>query len=306
MYFSPEATIKASEEFGLRSLIGLVVFDMSPNSQPKTIEAKFDKLQKMKLQTTNFSIAPHAIYTVGKENLKWSAAFAKKKKLPLHIHLSETQGEVENCLNANKKRPVQYLNDLGFLNERSIFAHSVWLDGEEKKLLGQKKCVVVNNQSSNFKLAVGEIIDIAGLQKAGATITLGTDGSASNNNLDMLQEMKISALAQKHKQNDACAFSAQEVFQAATKNGAQAVGLNGGEIKVGKLADFILLDLNKLSLMPGFNLVSDLVYAAAGDVVSDVIINGKIILQDYYFANINENLIKKKAKSVALDIAKRK
>lgn len=305
MYFFPEATIRAAEEMGIRSMIGLVVFDGSQMSNPKTAQANLAKFRKMKLKTTQFAVAPHAIYTVGADGYKWCAQFAKKEKIKLHTHLSETSGEVENCLKQNKMRPGQYLDKLGVLGADTILAHSVWYDRKEKDLIGKRKCTVVNNQVSNFKLAVGEIMDITGLQKAGANITLGTDGACSNNNLDLMQEMKISTLAQKHKQNDASAYPAKEVLEAATKNGAQAAGLNGGEIKVGKLADLVLLDMNKIPMIPGFNLASDVVYAVAGDAVSDVVINGRIVLQDGFFANENEGLIKKKAREVAHSLLKR-
>ncbi|MFA5165698.1 MAG: amidohydrolase [Candidatus Paceibacterota bacterium] len=306
MYFFPEASVRAAEEMGLRALIGLVVFGGSKLSNPKTAQANLAKFRKMGLKTTQFAIAPHAIYTVGAEELKWCAQFAQKEKILLHTHLSETNTEVEDCLKQNNKRPVQYLDSLGLLGGQSILAHSVYLDKKEKEILGQRGCTVINNQSSNFKLAVGEIMDISGLKGAGANITIGTDGASSNNNLDMMQEMKISALAQKHKQKDATAYPAKEVLQAATKNGAKAAGLNGGEIKEGKLADFVLLDLNKVPLVPGFNIESDIVYAAAGDTVSDVIINGQEILRDGFFVSENENLIKKKAKIVAHNLVSKR
>jgi 5-methylthioadenosine/S-adenosylhomocysteine deaminase len=260
----------------------------------------------MNLRTTQLAIAPHAIYTVGVDELKWCAQFAKKEKISIHTHLSETSGEVEDCLKQNKKRPVQYLDSLGLLGDNTILAHSVYLDEKENDVLGKRGCTVVNNQTSNFKLAVGEVMDIIGLQIAGANITIGTDSACSNNNLDMMQEMKISTLAQKHKQKDAAAYPAKEVLLAATRNGAKAVGLNGGEIKEGKLADIVLLDLNKIPMIPGFNIESDIVYAAAGDAVSDVIINGQEVLRDGYFVHENENLIKKKAKSVAHNLIAKK
>ena len=272
MYFFPEASVRAAEEMGLRALIGLVVFGGSKMSNPKTAQANLAKFRKMGLKTTQFAIAPHAIYTVGAEELKWCAQFEKNEKILLHTHLSETNTEVEDCLRQNKKRPVQYLDSLGLLGGQSILAHGVYLDKKEE----------------------------------GVNITIGTDGAASNNNLDLMQEMKISALAQKHKQKDACQYPAKEVLQSATKNGAKAAGLNGGEIKEGKLADFVLLDLNKIPLVPGFNIESDIVYASAGDTVSDVIINGQEILRDGFFVSENENLIKKKAKAVAHNLVSKK
>lgn len=306
MYFFPEATLKAAEEMGLRALIGLVVFGGSKMSNPKTAEANLVKFRKMNLKTTQFAIAPHAIYTVGSDELKWCAQFAKKEEILLHTHLSETSQEVEGCVKKNKTRPTQYLDSLGVLGKNSILAHSVYLEEKEKDIIGKRGCTVVNNQTSNFKLAVGEIMDIVGLKKSGANITIGTDGACSNNNLDMMQETKISTLAQKHKQKSASAYPAKEVLEAATLNGAKAIGLNGGEIKEGKLADIVLLDLNKIPMIPGFNIESDIVYAAAGDAVSDVIINGQEILRDGYFVNENENLIKKKAKAVAHNLVSKK
>jgi len=300
MYFFPEATVKAVKEMGMRALIGLVIFDGSEQSNPKMAEARLAEFKKQNLQTIQFCIAPHAIYTVGKESLLWCKQFAQANNLLIHTHLSETKKEVDDCLAQNNLRPAHYLDSLGLLGENTILAHSVWLDASEKKLLGAKKCSVVNNPVSNLKLVSNEIFDYQGLKDSGANILLGTDGASSNNNLDLVEEMKFACVMQKHKQQNAKSLPAQEVIDMATINGAKAVRINGGEIKEGKLADFILIDLNDVSLIPGFNLASDLVYSSNGNCVTDVICNGKIIMRDRMVEGEKE--IKEKAKEWAKKI----
>lgn len=297
MYFFPEATVKAAQEMGMRALIGLVIFDGSEQSNPKMAEKRLAEFKKQNLQTIDFSIAPHAIYTVGKESLLWCKDFAQKNNLLIHTHLSETKKEVDDCLAKTNLRPAHYLDSLGLLGENTILAHSVWLDDSEKKLLGAKKCSVVNNPVSNLKLVSNEIFDYQGLKDAGANILLGTDGASSNNNLDLVEEMKFASVMQKHKQQNAKSLPAQEVLDMATINAAKVARLNGGEIKEGKLADFILLDLNDVSLIPGFNLASDLVYSSNGNCVTDVVCNGRIIMRDRVVQGEKE--IKEKAKQWA-------
>ncbi len=296
MYFFPEASAKAVQEMGIRALIGLVVFDFSPNGQPKAIEKKYQELKRLRSELINFAIAPHAIYTVNKENFRWAARFARKNNLMLHTHISETKNEVDECLKENKLRPAEYLDKLGAIGPKTILAHSVWLDDKEIKLIGKAKATVVNNPVSNLKLAVGEIFPYVKLRKAGANIAIGTDGDASNNNLDMFEEIKFASLMQKHKEKDATAMPSSQAFACASRNGYKALGMNGGEIKQGALADFCLVDLDSVAFMPGFNLESDIVYSANGDCITDVVCNGKILMRQGKIKD--EALIKRKVKEI--------
>jgi 5-methylthioadenosine/S-adenosylhomocysteine deaminase len=159
-------------------------------------------------------------------------------------------------------RPVEFLDKIGFLSKNCILAHSVWLDDKEVGILAKRKCSVVYNPCSNLKLAVGEIFPYKKMEKASVNVCLGTDGAASNNNLDLFEEMKFGALLQKHREKDPTMAKAKEVLDWATINGAKALKINAGKIKEGKLADLILMDLSKVSFIPSHNLISDLVYSA--------------------------------------------
>lgn len=278
MYWSGGASAKAAGEMGIRGKIGLVLLDFLPLGRKEKIEKYYKVFQKEKFKTVDFSIAPHSIYTVSKEGLIWAKNFAGKNNLILHIHLSETEKEVKDCLEKHKVRPVEYLEKIGFLGENCILAHSVWMSDKEIKILENKKCSVVYNPCSNMKLASG-IFPYEKIKKAGINICLGTDGAASNNNLDMFEEMKFASLLQKIKEKDPTAVPAKEIFETAAKNGARALKINSGEIKEGKLADLILIDLKKIFFYPGHNFISDVVYSGSGLIVSDVICNGKILMR---------------------------
>jgi 5-methylthioadenosine/S-adenosylhomocysteine deaminase len=280
MYWFEEATVEATEEMGIRAVIGIVLMDFMPMSQKENVEKYWNIFKKEKFKTTTFAIAPHSIYTSSKDNLIWAKNFAKRNNLILHIHLSETEKEVRDCVRKNKMRPAEYLDKIGFLNNRCILAHAIWLSGKEINILGKRKCSVVYNPCSNMKLAVGEIFPYKKLKEKNINVCLGTDGAASNNNLDMFEEMKFGSLLQKHREEDPTAAPAKEVFNWATINGAKALKIDSGEIEEGKLADLILIDLNKIYLIPSHNLISDLVYSANGDCVSDVICNGKILMRE--------------------------
>jgi len=282
MYFYPEAQIEATREMGLRGVLGLVLVDFSTKGcDKKTIEKIYPKLKTYlkNFPSIKLSIAPHAIYTVSKENLIWAKNFAKREKLLIHMHLSETEREVKDCQRKYKLRPVEYLEKIGFLNKNCVFAHSIWLSDKEIEILAKRKCSLIYNPSSNMKLASG-VFPYKKAKEKGINVCLGTDGPASNNSLNFFFEMKIGSLLQKIKEKDPKILPAKEAIEIATKNGAKALKINSGEIKVGKLADLILVDLNKISLFPKENLISNLVFSANPDCVSDVICGGKILMRE--------------------------
>jgi len=279
MYWSEDASVEAAKEMGLRAKIGLVLLDSLPMGSRENIEKYWNIFKKNKFKTITFSIAPHSIYTVSKENLVWAKNFAQKNNLILHAHLSETKKETEDCVKKYKLRPVEFLDKIGVLTENCVLAHSVWLSKKEMEILKKRDCSVIYNPSSNMKLASG-IFPYKKLKEVGVNICLGTDGAASNNSLDMIEEMKFASLLQKVNESDPTVAPASEVFDLATRNGAKALRINSGEIKEGRLADLILVDLEEVSLMPNYDLVSNLVYSANGSCVSDVICNGKILMRD--------------------------
>jgi len=303
MYWYSEAVIKVSEEIGLRAMVGPLIIDFSKKGSRENFEKIYKNFQVEKSGLVDIAVAPHSIYGASKENLIWAKNFSKKNHLILHTHLSETEKEVKDCLKKFKMRPIEYLDKIGFLNENCVLTHSIWLNEKEIKILAKRKCSVVYNPCSNMKLASG-IFPYKKMKEAGVNITLGTDGPASNNSLDMFSEMKFASFLQKLSEEDPTIASAKEIFETATKNGARALKINAGEIKVGKLADLILVDLNHVSFQPGHNFISDIVYSASRDCVSDVICNGKILMRERKIEG--EEKIKKEATKRAKDLIRGK
>lgn len=294
MYFFPKAQIEAIKEMGMRAIIGLVVVDFSNLGCTKeNAEKIFFELKDKLPSTIQFSIAPHAIYTVSKENLVWVKKFAKKQSLLIHTHLSETEWEVKFSLQKYKLRPVEFLEKIKFLNKNCLFAHSIWLNKKEIEILAKRKCNLIYNPSSNLKLASG-LFPYQKIKEKNINICLGTDGPASNNSLDLIREIKIGSLIQKGIERDPKIFSKKEAFEILIENGAKALKIKAGKIKEGYLADLILIDLNKIYFQPGHEFLADLIYSASGECVSDVICNGKILMRDGRIEG--EEKIKKKAK----------
>ena len=288
MYWFPEMSIKAIREMGLRVVVGFVLMDnKKEEGSVRNIEKNWQLFQKQKFRNITFSIAPHSIYTVSRKNLIWAKDFAQENKLLIHIHLSETEQEVRDCLKKHKLRPVEYLDSIGFLNKNCLLAHTVWLSAQEIKILEKRKCNVIYNPCSNMKLGSG-IFPYPALNQAGVNICLGTDGSASNNSLDLWEEMKFASLLQKINQRDSRILPVKKVFELATKNAAKALNIRAGEVKEGKIADFILIDLKNINLIPNHNLLSNLIYAGQGNWVSDVICNGKVLMRNHRIKGENE------------------
>jgi len=303
MYWEQEASIEAVEEMGIGAKIGLIIIDFVSWGKREQVENNWSNFQRRKFKTTTLSIAPHTIYTVSKENLVWAKNFAQKNNLILHIHVSETEKEVKDCQKKWKVRPVEYLEKIGFLGDNVVLAHGVWLSEKEIKILSKRKCSVVYNPCSNLKLVSGTM-PYSKLKENRVNVCLGTDGPASNNNLDMFEEMKVGALIQKHQTKDPIVAPARELLDSATIDGARALKLNAGKIQVGKLADLILVDLNNTLFLPGHNFISDVVYSASGLTVTDSICNGQILMRDRKVKD--ERKIFKKTTIIAKNLINRK
>jgi 5-methylthioadenosine/S-adenosylhomocysteine deaminase len=280
MYWQPEATIKAAAESGLRAFIGPLIIDLGAiKIGPAQIEETYHKLKSKTNDALRMTIAPHSIYTVSKETLIWCKKFADEKKLLLHIHLSETEEEVINCQKEHNCRPVEYLESIGFLGDNVVAAHACWLSDKEIKILAKYKVSVAHCPTSNLKLVSG-IMPFSKLLKAGVNICLGTDGPSSNNNLDMLEDLKIAALIHKWNEKNPEAAGAQTILDLATVNGAKALKINEqtGSIDIGKEADIVMINFNQPHLKPHFNEISHLVYSARGADVVKVIVAGRVLL----------------------------
>lgn len=306
MYWFWKGTARAVQEMGIRAAISAVFIDFFDR---KKAEEQIEINMKLFEESGNFgdrvtfTLGPHAIYTVSEESLKWTAGFARDHGLLIHVHLSETQEEVEDCIRKHGMRPAEYLEKIGFMGPNVIACHGVWLNQKEILLLKKHDVKVVHNPISNMKLAVGKAFPYERLKTAGVTISLGTDGCSSNNNLDMLESMKFASLLQKYHHKDTTVLPALEAFHMATINGAKAFGLNCGEVKEGALADIALIDLQRPELTPHFNLYSDLAYSGNGGCVDTLICDGKVLMTNRRVEN--EETILEEARRCAFDLIRR-
>lgn len=276
MYFDIEGAIEEVDKSGMRAAIGVTVMDthsLAEFAHKKQMVREWKDPTGGRIQ---LMIAPHAIYTVGEQRLRESAEFARENGLRLHIHLSETHKEVDQCYKEHGCSPVKYLDNIGFLGNDVIAAHCVVVDEQDADILAERGVTIAHCPCSNMKIGSGRMpYEI--LIKAGCNLTIGTDGASSNNNLDMREEMKFAALLAKVTGNPEC-LPAEMVLKWATENGAKAFGLNAGVIEEGKLADFILVDLANPKMIPCHNLISNWVYAADSSCISNVVCDGKILL----------------------------
>ncbi len=284
MYWFQEETCKGVMEMGVRAALGLVCLERcDPKIQARNDEEN-ERLMANRLQwkeRIQFTYAPHAIYTVSQGTLEKIKADADANEMMIHMHLSETEQEVADCLKEHGCTPVEYVNQIGLLSPRLLAAHCVKLTSNDIRLLADTQTIVAHMPCSNAKLCSG-FMPLADLTRAGAKLTIGTDGAASNNNLSMFDEMKFAALNAKAYANDPTVAPAQQIFDMATRIGAEAFGIDAGVIEVGKLADCILVNLNDTRLVPNYHLISNMVYSADSSCVQTVICNGKVIMKDRY------------------------
>jgi 5-methylthioadenosine/S-adenosylhomocysteine deaminase len=281
MYWHLPGVARAVEEMGLRAMLSSVFIDFSDEARAAEQRELTEKLYAGRSQYSDrigFALGPHAIYTVSAESLRWAKAFADKHGLLFHIHVSETQKEVADCKALHGLRPVQWMEKIGILGANVVAAHVIHVNGSEIEILARNQVKVVHNPASNMKLASGSF-PYARLREAGVHISLGTDGCSSNNNLCMLEEMKLAALHAKLVHKDPTVMPVGEVFEMATSKGAEALGIECGRIAEGLLADCMLIDLSNERLSPGYQLIDDLVYSADSSCIDTVICNGRILMQ---------------------------
>lgn len=277
MYWHPGATARAVEDAGLRATIGGPLFDAGSDTRAmqETALGNLDELGGFGSRIGS-ALAPHSIYTVSEELLRWTAETAAERGVAVHIHLSETEQEVKDCVERNGARPAAYLDRVGMLGERTVLAHGVWLDREELELIAARGCTVVTNPVANMKLAVGGVFPYPVAREAGVAVGLGTDGPGSNDSLDLLSDLKAFALAQRHAAADPTVLPATEAWGIAT--GAAAPLLGGHGLRVGAPADFLLLRASSPELSLG-DLHSDLVYAASGSIVDTTVVAGRALMR---------------------------
>ena len=300
MYFFEDAAGEAAKRIGMRAVLGSGILDF-PSVSAKTTDEYLDNAERFvhnwkgdELITP--CIAPHALYTCGTETLKKSKAMAGKLDVPLHIHLAETRWEVEEIQLRYKMRPVEYLADLGFLDETVLAAHCIWLEDNEIELLAKHKVGVSHCMESNLKLASG-FAPVATMLAAGVKVTFGTDGAASNNDLNILSEMSTTAKVHKALSNNPTVLDAKTIVLMATRWGAEVLGLGRkvGSLEKGKIADVISINLAKPHLTPIYNIYSHIVYAAMASDVDFVMVNGKIVINNGRLLTADETEILFKA-----------
>jgi len=282
MYWHFHGTARAVEETGMRAALGAVFIDMGDGDRRAANREMAQTLwdeSKQYSDRIQFQLGPHALYTVSEEALVWCSEFSTEHGLMIHTHLSETEKEVADCLERHGMRPPAYLDSLGLLAPNLTAAHCVWLEQDEMELLAERQVKALHCPASNMKLASGKF-RFTDAQNAGMQIAIGTDGAASNNNLDMGEEIKLTALLEKHFTGDPTALPAETAWHAGTRSAAEMFGMNSGIIEEGALADCMLVDLNNERLAPGHNLIADMVYSADSSCIDTVICDGKILMQD--------------------------
>ncbi|MDO4709551.1 MAG: TRZ/ATZ family hydrolase [Pseudomonadota bacterium] len=279
-YFFPDAQAQTYKKYGFRARIGLPVIDF-PTAWAKTDEEYFARAGEVQAAwrgdgLISMALAPHAPYTVNDANFRRVHELAAQWDIPVHLHLHETAQEVQQSLEQYGQRPIARLDKLGLINERLIAVHMTQLTEAEIHLCAERGVSVVHCPESNLKLASG-FCPACALLRAGVNLAIGTDGAASNNDLDMLGETRTAALLAKAVAEDAAALSAAEALHAATLGSARAIGLGNviGSLEVGKQADIACIALDSLEAQPLYNVISQIVYATGRQQVSDVWIAGQ-------------------------------
>lgn len=300
MYFFPDAAAKAAEHAGMRAVIGLIMIDFpsvwakdSDDYLHKGLQI-YEQYHHHPLISTAF--APHAPYTVSDKPLEQIKSYAEKLDIPIHIHLHETQHEVEQAVADTGLRPIARLQKLGLLSPLLIAVHATQLLDEEIALLKRYGVNIVHCPESNMKLASG-FCPVAKLIENKVNTALGTDGAASNNDLDMLGEMRTAALLAKAVSGDASVLPAYSALQMATLNGAKALGLDKitGSLTLGKAADITAINLNTLESQPIYQPISQIVYSSSRNQVSDVWIQGKHVLNNRQLTTLDSKTLIKNA-----------
>jgi len=310
MYYFEETVAEETKKAGMRGVLGQTVIGF-PAPDYKTPEAALAGTEVFLKAYADDplivpAVAPHAIYTTSDETLKASRALADRYGKPLIIHLAETKTEFDEALQKRKKTPAKTLSDLGVLSGWTLAAHAVWLDPADFGLLKATGTGIAHCPSSNMKLASG-VAPVLKLLQTGVAVGLGTDGVAgSNNDVEMFEEMDLAAKLQKVTSGDPTALPAEQAFAMATVMGARALGMGNviGSVETGKKADIISIRLDAPNAVPLYNVYSQLVYSLKASDVSDVMVNGKIIVRNRKMLNIDDQAVVAKAEEYRARIAK--
>ena len=306
-YFYENTVAEAVKTSGLRAVLAQGIIDFpapgvpqpEKNIQiPQTFAAKWHNPSAL----ITPSVFCHSVYTCRSETLKNAKALCIENGLLFQIHAAETQNEYRQIQDKHQATPIQYLDQLGILDENTLLIHCVWIDDEDIEIIAARKAGISHNPESNAKLGAG-IAPAPKLLKAGIPVGLGTDGCASNNNMDLFHEMDLVAKLHKVETFDPTAMAARTVVEMATINGAKAIGLDKqtGSLEVGKQADLIIVDTQTPHLMPIYHPESHIVYTAKSSDVRDVVVDGCILVKDRNVLSLDVADIMDRVRAIAAD-----
>lgn len=302
MYFFMDEAARAVEETGIRAVLARGMVGTGPEKEQALIESRalIEKWNGAAQGRIKFILGPHAPYTCPPEYLEQVINMAAELKVGLHMHLAETAGEVADSNRLYGQSPIAQMESLGLFNHPVVAAHCIHLTEQDIEILAHYNVGVVHNPESNMKLASG-IAPVPQLLQSGIPVALGTDGASSNNNLDMLQELRSCALLHKVSTMDPTVLPAYQALQMATTNGARALGLDAltGRLEPGKKADLILIKADEAHFIPRYDLIANLVYSGQAADVNTVIVDGNIIMQDRIIKTFDEQEVLEQAKRAA-------
>jgi 5-methylthioadenosine/S-adenosylhomocysteine deaminase len=309
MYFEVPEVIDAVDEAGMRARVGHGVVTVGKDGETAVadfeecmeVAAEFDGAADGRVST---AVMPHSLTTVADEYLAEYVAEARERGFSLHFHANETTDEVDPIVDERGERPLAYADERDMLTGEDFIAHGVHVDDSEIDLLAERGTAVVHCPASNMKLASG-IAPVQRMLDAGVTVALGTDGAASNNDLDLFDEMRDAAMVGKIAADDASAVPAEAVVEMATRGGAAALGVDGGRIEPGANADLAVLDLSAPHLAPQHDLVSHLAYAATGSDVRHTVCDGRVLMRDREVLTLDEDAVRERAERHAAEAVER-
>ncbi len=309
MYFHVPEVVDAVDEAGMRARLGhgAVTIGRDEDDAWADIEESLDVAREYDGAAdgrVSTAFMPHSLTTVGEEYLRESVAEAHADGIPVHFHGNETTAEVDPIVDERGERPLVYADDLGMLTERDFLAHGVHSDREEIELLAERGTGVVHCPASNMKLASG-MAPVQDMLDAGVTVGIGTDGAASNNDLDLFDEMRDAAMIGKLAADDASAVDAESVVSMATEGSAAAAGLPCGRLEAGAPADLIVVDFDAAHLTPTHDYVSHLVYAVRGSDVRHTVCDGQVLMRDREVLTLDEDEVRHTAAARAADLIER-
>jgi 5-methylthioadenosine/S-adenosylhomocysteine deaminase len=307
MYYFEEEIARATREAGLRGVLGQTIIQFpvadaqSPGEALTRAERFLNQFKDDPLIVP--AVAPHAVYTNDEPTLKAAAALARRYNAPLIIHLAETEEEAKSVREQHAATPVGYLESIGFFGPRTLAAHAIWVDDDDIQILRRRGVAVSHNPESNMKLASGAA-PVAKYLAAGVALGLGTDGAASNNDLDMFEAMRQASFLAKHTTRDPTALPAEQALELATIGGARALGMQAqiGSLEAGKRADLITVSVAAARQTPLYDPMSHLVYVTRGDDVRNTVVNGKVLMRDRRVLTLDQRAVIADANQLAVKV----